>query len=198
MSKFSERLALLRKERGESQPDLGRLIQRSRSTIQGYESEDKEPSFDALCVLARHFGVTTDYLVGFSDSRTRDDPTFASDTGAFTSEYLALPKEVKGAVADALGVLYSLVGAEMRSMSTQRLQLYSSLFSTILDGRSKVRPLVESGAQTDPVVLSNLLSAQNTMKNEVSVLLDQLLQADISGVSSKRSGDHGSVRRKAM
>ncbi len=198
MSKFSERLALLRKEKGESQLELGRLIQRSRSTIQGYESEDKEPSYDALCVLANHFGVTTDYLVGLSDSRSRDDPSFAADTGIFTAEYLGLQKDAKSAVAGVLSTLYSLVGGEMRSSSLKRLELYGSLFSTILSSRTEIVGVVENGDLSDAFTLSNLLSTQNSLKNEVSILLDQLLQADISLASDKRNAMRGSGRRQAM
>ena len=69
MQMFSVRLAALRKECGLSQDDLAKIINKTRSAVSGYEIEDKEPSFELLCALAKYFNVSTDYLLGLSDER---------------------------------------------------------------------------------------------------------------------------------
>ena len=77
MQKFSTRLISLRKERGLTQEDLAKLIRKKRSTVSGYEIEDKEPEFETICFLAQYFGVSTDYLLGITD-----DPTWRGETSS--------------------------------------------------------------------------------------------------------------------
>ena len=52
MQKFSNRLISLRKEQNLTQEDLAKVIQKKRSTVSGYETEDKEPDFETICFLA--------------------------------------------------------------------------------------------------------------------------------------------------
>jgi len=79
MSVFSDRLRALRQEKDEKQADLANLLGVSVQSYSAYEAS-REPSYDALGLLAKHFGVTTDYLVGYSDFRTPD----RADVGAVT------------------------------------------------------------------------------------------------------------------
>ena len=71
MNAFGKRLTDLRRERDLSQADIASYLGMSRSGIQGYETEGKEPSYSALCRLADYFDVTTDYLLGRSDERRK-------------------------------------------------------------------------------------------------------------------------------
>ncbi len=66
---FPQRLTSLRKERGLTQEGLAELICKRRSTVSGYETENKEPSINTICFLAHFFGVSIDYLIGYSDER---------------------------------------------------------------------------------------------------------------------------------
>ena len=61
---LGERIAELRKGSGMTQEDLAEALNISRSTLAGYEAENKKPSFDVTLRIAKHFGVTTDYLLG--------------------------------------------------------------------------------------------------------------------------------------
>ena len=67
MSKFANRLISLRKERNLTQEDIAKIIYKKRSTVSGYETEGKQPDLDTVCLLAKHFGVSTDYLNGYTD-----------------------------------------------------------------------------------------------------------------------------------
>lgn len=61
---LGERIAELRKGSGMTQEDLAEALNISRSTLAGYEAENKKLSFDVTLRIAKHFGVTTDYLLG--------------------------------------------------------------------------------------------------------------------------------------
>lgn len=74
MNIFGKRLADLRKERDLLQTDIAGYLGMSRSGIQGYETEGKEPSYDTLCRIANYFDVSTDYLLGRSDERRKPSP----------------------------------------------------------------------------------------------------------------------------
>ncbi|MDE7244129.1 MAG: helix-turn-helix transcriptional regulator [Oscillospiraceae bacterium] len=71
MNIFGKRLTGLRKERGLAQIDIAGHLGMSRSGIQGYETEDKEPSYAVLCRIADYFDVSVDYLLGRSNQRRR-------------------------------------------------------------------------------------------------------------------------------
>ena len=57
------RIALLRATNGWSQAELARRIGVSASAVGMYEQGRRAPSLDLVVLLAREFGVTTDYLL---------------------------------------------------------------------------------------------------------------------------------------
>lgn len=61
---FGHRLLSLRKERGWSQPQLGKQVGTSGAIIGRYERGEITPSIDVARKLADAFGVTLDFLVG--------------------------------------------------------------------------------------------------------------------------------------
>lgn len=72
--KFKQRLKKLRKENGEKQETLAKIIGVSPMTISGYETKGNEPKFEILIKIADHYKVTTDYLIGRSELRILFDP----------------------------------------------------------------------------------------------------------------------------
>ena len=69
MADFHSRLIELRKEKGLSQYTFAAIMETSRSTISGYETEGKEPSFAQLITFAKFFDVSTDFLLGLTNQR---------------------------------------------------------------------------------------------------------------------------------
>ena len=67
MDKFIERLKELRIEKHLSQAQLAKEIGYAQSAIAQWETGKRIPNIQVLVVLARYFGVTTDYLLGESD-----------------------------------------------------------------------------------------------------------------------------------
>ncbi|MBP2657788.1 MAG: helix-turn-helix domain protein [Firmicutes bacterium] len=64
MSAFPERLRQLRKDRGLTQSDFGKIFNLSKQTISGYEKGDSNPPIETAQRFADYFGITIDDLVG--------------------------------------------------------------------------------------------------------------------------------------
>ena len=69
MATFGERLRLLREERGLVQKEIGALIGVDESSVSKYELDQRTPPPNSIIILANHFNVSTDYLLGVSNSR---------------------------------------------------------------------------------------------------------------------------------
>lgn len=70
---IAARLHTLRKEGGLSKRDLVAKLPLNYSTYANYESGFREPNFEVLQILARHFCVSLDYLLGASENRKKAD-----------------------------------------------------------------------------------------------------------------------------
>ncbi len=199
MKTFSSRLIALRKERQMTQSDLAKAIHKTRSTVSGYETEGKEPDYEMLCSLAEYFGVSTDYLLGIDDCRTHSEAVFINDTKNFKRHYDSLPPLVKQTVAKMYDSFYVLLSRDMMKNNEERLALYSDLFSLLQDSRAKIRNAIDScgGQVTDPLLLSDLMNLQNSLKNEVCAVLDKLMQADIETAFEVKKEDLEYSERKA-
>lgn len=178
---FSKRLSELRNERGLNQEELGKIINKQRSTIGGYEKEGKEPNIETLCSLAKFFGVSTDYLIGNSDKRLNVDTVFFSDAYHFQEHYNDLPEQLRPVVAKCFDSFYVLLNRDVMLGRPERLQIYQEFFFKLQTLRADIRKKIElsGGTISDPVTLSDLMALQAEMKNEISGLLDKLMQADM-------------------
>ena len=64
MNIFIERLKELRIEKGLTQVQLSKATGLSQSGIALWEAGQRVPGADVIIILARFFGVSTDYLLG--------------------------------------------------------------------------------------------------------------------------------------
>ncbi|MFZ5823407.1 MAG: helix-turn-helix domain-containing protein [Bacillota bacterium] len=69
MAKKWTRLIALRKERNLSQLEAAKVLGLTRSAFAMYELRQREPDMETIRNMATYFNVTTDYLLGRSDSR---------------------------------------------------------------------------------------------------------------------------------
>lgn len=201
MQKFSQRLISLRKERGLTQEDLAKIINKKRSTVGGYEVEGKEPDLEMICFLAEYFDVSTDYILGYSDERKHVETVFFNDKGNFERHFKSLPAELRPAVAQCFDSFYLLLGRDMQLARPERLRIYKELLHTLQSLRADIRKLIEAsgGSITDPVALSDLMALQSQLKNEVSALLDKLMQADMEvAFNIKNDAKAGLSEKSAM
>lgn len=181
MSMFANRLISLRKEKGLSQEDIGKLINKKRSTVSGYETEGKEPDIETLCFLADYFGVSADYLMGRSSKRNNVDTVFLNDMQNFKKHYEAALDDVCKQTERCFDAFYRLIGRDVQLNRTERLEVYNELFNKLASLRAQIsRSIVFSkGSISDPVAFSDLMAMQAELKNDVSALLDKLMQADM-------------------
>ena len=64
---IGERLKKLREDKGEKQQDVANAILVDRTVISFFERNERKPDVDKLIALAKHFDVTTDFLLCCSD-----------------------------------------------------------------------------------------------------------------------------------
>lgn len=181
MELFSKRLTFLRKENNLTQDDLAKIINKKRTTVSGYETADKEPDYETLCILAKQFDVSIDYLLGYSNSRKNVDTVFLNDNVNFRRHFESLPEEIKPVIEKTFDSFYLLLNRDMQVPRPERLLLCQKLLSTLQSRRAEIRNRVERscGQDMDAVALSELFSLQSELKNSVSAILDGLLQADM-------------------
>ena len=67
MKVFAKRLKELRKERGYSQKQFADILHIRQQSYARYELETSEPSYEMLVVIAKHFDVSTDFLLGLAE-----------------------------------------------------------------------------------------------------------------------------------
>ena len=70
---IAERLRTLRREKNLSKRELVGILPINYSTYANYESGFREPNSEVLQMLARHFGVSIDYLMGMTENRRKAD-----------------------------------------------------------------------------------------------------------------------------
>lgn len=72
---FGKRLKKLREEKKLTQEQLGKLVNLSQQTIGHYEVNRAKPDLETMRRLAEIFNVSTDYLLGRTDSRNASGPS---------------------------------------------------------------------------------------------------------------------------
>lgn len=68
---FCQRLKALRLEKEISQAKLAVMFDVTQQTVNKWEHNQSEPTYDTLRKLAVFFDVTTDYLLGLSNDITK-------------------------------------------------------------------------------------------------------------------------------
>ncbi len=79
MATYSERIVELRAERGLSQKAAAVDLGISQALLSHYEKGIREFNLDFLCKIAEYYNVTTDYILGRTDSRTGLDSKVLED-----------------------------------------------------------------------------------------------------------------------
>ena len=74
MTTFEERLIELRKTKNVTQEDVAKFLGVTRPAYTAYEAGRRQPDYKILQKLALYFGVTTDYLLGHSDTLNSNNP----------------------------------------------------------------------------------------------------------------------------
>lgn len=95
-----DRLRTLRKERDETQVELADILGVERSFVSKLE-KGARPSLETLLAIATHYGVSPDYLLGWSDDRlprSGGELLKSEDQRAFLTAYAGLPDDVRSGI----------------------------------------------------------------------------------------------------
>jgi len=71
-SPFAIALSQLMMQKGISQEELAKTIEKTRQTVSQYMNGISEPGYETLCKIAEFFGVSVDYLLGRTNIKTPD------------------------------------------------------------------------------------------------------------------------------
>ena len=70
MSTFGDRLKSLRLNEDLTQEELGKIIGKSKNNVSQYETNKRQTDDETKLLLAKHFDVSVDYLLGNIDEPT--------------------------------------------------------------------------------------------------------------------------------
>lgn len=87
---FASRLKQLRLNKNLRQEQVANLIGVNKSAISTYENNTRQLSFEILVRLATLYRVSTDYLLGRTDSRSLDLSGLTDEEAAAVSEIVAI------------------------------------------------------------------------------------------------------------
>lgn len=93
------RITQLRNEHGMKQADLARRLGVAPNTLSYYENEKRQLFPEMIRKICAVFGVTSDYLLGFSSF---PGPAVSEEDAAVIAAYHELPKEIRKIVDSAL------------------------------------------------------------------------------------------------
>lgn len=103
---FAVRLQKLIEESEITQKDLSFQLHMSKTTLNGYVNDYREPDFATLVRLAEYFHVTTDYLLGFSDVRNACPMPLSEDEGRLISLYRRMQPTGKEFLTEQAKLVY--------------------------------------------------------------------------------------------
>ena len=92
---FGDRLRMLRTERGLTQQQLADKFNYKKSSISGYEREERKPPLDFVGKLADHFSVSVDYMLGRTDIRSINIPKEFIEGIEYAQEKGIPPEDLK-------------------------------------------------------------------------------------------------------
>ena len=93
--KFPDRLKQLLTENGITQQELADILGVQRQTVSLYVSGQIRPDIGALAVIAQHFCVSTDWLLGLTNDRNRS-PVATDELGLSEQAVTKIKNYVKG------------------------------------------------------------------------------------------------------
>ena len=97
-SVFAERLRALRLARCLTLQNVGDVVGRDLTTVGNMEKAHRAPSLSVLLTLADFFGVSVDYLVGWSDNPEETGEQVDGDTTGDTGEQISGQKKLIGII----------------------------------------------------------------------------------------------------
>lgn len=133
MGTFGQRLKELRNERGISQNELSKYVGVSKSSINMYERDEREPGFETLEAIADFFNVSMDYLlgryIGFHDENMNTD-VIVEESGGVRLQFGASvsPHEVRKVIDELVNLMGEFGDDDCEISQNDMLQLLQNAF----------------------------------------------------------------------
>lgn len=89
IGQFASKLKQLRLDKHLRQEQVAALIDVTKSAVSAYENDLRQPSYSILVRLATLYRVSTDYLLGCTNSRTLDISGLTESEAALITELIA-------------------------------------------------------------------------------------------------------------
>lgn len=124
---MSNRLKVLRKEKGLTQADLAKVLNTNQSQYGKYENGKTNLSLENAQILSEYFGVTLSYLLGFDDDSCIDGSKKMTPFQSLVRDKEISLKEI----SEATGIGYSTLGnynQGSRSPNAKNAQILSEYF----------------------------------------------------------------------
>ena len=123
---FYKLLKTERIKKGLSQMALAKILGISQQTIGSWETGRTSPDLETLVKIAKFFNVSTDYLLGISDSfdkkNTEELECFSSDDIDIFNKYFHLPNDVKRKIAMRIEIAYDdMLEAEKSKLNMREI-----------------------------------------------------------------------------
>lgn len=130
---ISTRLVSLRKEKNLSQKEAAENLGVSQALLSHYEKGIRECGLDFLCRASTFYDVSTDYLLGLSDSKMMSDALFVADEIPQDSEVrMSTVFRSSVYIQERLGVYGRNHSSKIRSIYI--LTIYKVYLSALLHG----------------------------------------------------------------
>ena len=94
---MKNRLAEFRKTLGKTQKDFAAELSVGQTTYNGYETGAREPRSDFWMKVSNKYGVTVDYLMGFSDDPNPVDRINKNSASSLSEEALSVARQYEAA-----------------------------------------------------------------------------------------------------
>lgn len=104
---FSNRLTLLREERGLTRKEVAEQLNIDQTTYGKYELSKREPDYETLQKLATFYCVSTDYLLGRTDERQNNNINNAEND--WPTEAKVLFRDVKKLTPEQFELVQKIV-----------------------------------------------------------------------------------------
>ena len=164
--KMSNRLKVLRKEKGLTQADLAKVLNTNQSQYGKYENGKTNLSLENAQILSEYFGVTLSYLLGLDDDSGIDGSKNMTPFQSLIRDRGLSLKEI----SEATGIGYSTVGnynQGSRIPNARNAQLLSEYFGVSI-----------------PYLLGY---EENLMDNNQNTTISIELVKELSFISEKKS-----------
>lgn len=141
---MSRNLAAFRKSLGKSQKEFAAELGIPQTTYNGYEKGNREPRSDFWVTVATKYGVSVDYLMGYTDDpkggaseQQKSAPSLSDEARDILSKYEAASDDIRAAVRAVLSVVkmpevkpkLTLIEPVTPKKPTKKIHLFGARFA---------------------------------------------------------------------